>query len=158
AGLGVAGLAGLAFAADPPRAADPPKDPPKKVEVIPESAQGEGVSITVYNQDFVVVKERRLMDLKQGRADIRFKDVAATIVPESVQFTTLRKEDLARIVEQNYEFDLVSADKLLEKYIDRDITLVTQDGDTIKGRLLSFDASQLVLKTDSGVDLVPRTG
>jgi hypothetical protein len=140
------GLTGLALAADPP----------KKTETIPESEQGEGVGLTIYNQDFVVVKERRLMELKQGRSGIRFRDVAATIVPETVQFSALSQPDAARVVEQNYEFDVVSADKLLDKYIDRDLAVVTQDGQTIKGTLLSFDANQLILKTANGIDLVPR--
>ena len=124
-------------------AAGPP-DAGKKPKVVPEAEQGEGVSLTVYNQNFVVVRERRLMDLKQGRASVRFREVAATIVPETVQFAVLKKPDSARVVEQSYEFDLVSAAKLLDKYIDRDIAIVTRDGSTLKGRLLSFDNSQLV--------------
>ena len=145
-------LAGVALAADLPKAADPPKP----ADAIPEAERGEGVTLTIYNQDFVVVKERRAMDLKEGRSTFRFRDVAATIVPESVQFATLRQPDAAHVVEQNYEFDLVSADKLLDKYIDHEIAVVMQDGQVIKGKLLSFDPSQLVLKTESGIDLVPR--
>jgi hypothetical protein len=145
------GLAGLTLAADPPQKPAPPP-------VVAEAERGEGVSLTVYNQNFVVVKERRLMDLKQGRSLVRFRDVAATIEPDTVQFTPLRQPDLARVVEQNYEFDLVSADKLLDRYIDRDIGVVTQDGELLKGTLLSFDPNQLVLKTAKGVDLLPRAG
>jgi hypothetical protein len=127
-------------------------------EPVPEAEQGEGVGVTIYNQDFAVVKERRLMDLHKGRSTVRFRDVAATIVPETVQFTPLRRPDLARVVEQNYEFDLVGADKLLQKYIDHDVKLVTRDGDELPGTLLSFDEQQLVLKTGNGIDLVPRAG
>jgi hypothetical protein len=137
--------AGYAFATDPPR-------PPAVAEV----DQGEGVSLTIYNQNFVVVKERRHMDLAKGRSAVRFRDVAATIVPETVQFAPLEHPGAARVVEQNYEFDLVGADKLLEKYIDRDITLVTRDGSEMHGRLLSFDAQQLVVQSEAGIDLVPR--
>jgi hypothetical protein len=126
--------------------------------VVAEFEQGEGVSVTVYNQDFVVVRERRWMDLPAGRSTVRFPDVAATIVPETVQFTVLGKPDAARVLEQSYEFDLVNADKLLDRYVDRDITLVTRDGGTLKGKLLSFDSSQMVLQTADGIDLVPRTG
>jgi hypothetical protein len=145
-----AGLAcaGLAVAADPPA-------PPAAV---PEAEQGEGVSLTVYNENLVVVKERRLMDLRKGRSTVRFRDVAATIVPETVQFTPLRRPDLARVVEQNYEFDLVGADKLLQKYVDHDVKLVTRDGEELPGTLLSFDDQQLVLRTAHGIDLVPRAG
>jgi hypothetical protein len=141
-------LAGVASAGPP--------DKGKTQKAVPEAEQGEGVTLTVYNQNFVVVRERRLMDLKQGRASVRFREVAATIVPETVQFSVLKKPDAARVVEQSYEFDLVSAAKLLDKYIDRDLAVVARDGGTLKGKLLSFDDSQLVLQTDKGVDLVPR--
>ena len=88
---------------------------------------------------------------------MRFRDVAATIEPDTVQFSALRQPDLARVVEQNYEFRLKLADKLLDKYIDREIGVVTQDGETVKGNTLSFDPNQLILKTKSVVDLLPRT-
>jgi hypothetical protein len=124
---------------------------------VPEAEQGEGVSLTIYNQDFVVVRERRLLDLPKGRGTVRFRDVAATIVPETVQFTPLGKPDTARVVEQSYEFDLVSADKLLDKFIDQPITVVTQGGDELKGKLLTFDEAHLTLQGEDGsVDLVPR--
>ncbi len=128
--------------------------PAKKAPPDPE--QSEGITLTVYNQNFVVVRERRRMDLKQGRGSVRFPDVAATIVPETVQFAVPGKPGAARVVEQSYEYDLVSAAKLLDRYIDREIAVVTRDGHLIEGRLLSFDDSQLVLQTPAGVDLVPR--
>jgi hypothetical protein len=96
------------------------------------------------------------MAFEAGRSEVRFKDVAATIVPESVQFHALKPEDGATVIEQNYEFDLVSADKLLDKYIDRKIGIVTQEGDLIEGTLLSADANQLVLAGAKGVELIPR--
>jgi len=132
-----------------------PAQPPDK-QPPPEAAQGEGVSLTIYNQDFVVVRERRLLELPKGRGSVRFRDVAATIVPETVQFTPLGQPDPARVIEQSYEFDLVSADKLLDKYVDREIAVVTREGDTLKGKLLSFDNSHLTLQTPAGIDLVPR--
>lgn len=146
------GLAGLVLAADPPK--EPNPHGPEGA--VPEAEQGEGTTLTIYNQDFVVVKERRSMDLKQGRSSVRFRDVAATIVPETVQFSTLPQADAARVLEQNYEFDLLSADKLLDKYIDREIAVVMHDGQVFKGRLLSFDPGHLVLQTANGIDLVPR--
>jgi hypothetical protein len=127
-------------------------------KVIPEAEQGEGVSITVYNQNFVVVRERRFLDLPKGRGSIPFRDVAATIVPETVQFTTLTNPGIARIVDQSYLFDLVSADKLLGKFLDRDIAAITVDGESIKGKLLSFDDATLTLQTPGGVEVVPRPG
>ena len=133
-------LSGLALAGI--LTAEPTAAQPKPA--VPQAEQGEGVSLTVYNQNFVVVKERRLMDLRRGRSTVRFRDVAATAVPETVQFAPLRRPDAARVVEQNYEFDLVGADKLLQKYVDHDIALVTHDGDeTQKGSDMNHRARHL---------------
>ncbi len=115
-----------------------------------------GVGLTVYNQDFAIVKERRPLDLKSGAQTVRFPDVAATIVPESVQFSSLVPAGDAQVLEQNYEFDLVSADKLLAKHVDKRIGVVTRDGGLTEGTLLSADPAQLVLAGPDGIDLLPR--
>lgn len=120
-----------------------------------EVDQGPGVSLTVYNQNFAIVKDRRLMQLVEGPGMLKFPEVAATIVPESVQFSSLRPTG-AKVLEQNYEFDLLSADKLLHKYIDKPISIVGRDGSVTQGTLLSSDGSQLVLSNPSGIQLIPR--
>ncbi len=120
-----------------------------------EEPTGPGTELTVYNQDFAVVKERRAMQLAQGVGDVRFANVAATIIPESVQFEALQPTG-ATVLEQNYEFDLVSASKLLQKYVDQRISIVGRDGSLIEGTLLSSDDAQIVLSNDQGIQLIPR--
>jgi len=107
-----------------------------------------GVRLTIYD-GFALVKDRRMLDeeLRAGLNVIRFRDVASTIEAESVHFRSLT-DPAATVVEQNYEFDLVSADKLLRKYIDRPIQVFTKDGRMYEGVLMSFDARQLVLAED----------
>jgi len=134
--------------------ADAADDPPAKA--VDEADLGPGVSLTVYNQNFAIVKERRPMEFARGVGTVKFGDVAATIVPETVQFSSLDASKPVNVLEQNYEFDLVSADKLLAKYIDKRITVVGRDGGLTEGTLLSSDAAQLVLTTDRGIELVPR--
>ncbi len=115
-----------------------------------ESAKPEaGVRLTVYNDNYALVKDRRMLDepLKAGINLIRFRDVASTIDATSVYFRSLT-DALASVVEQNYEFDLVNADKLLRKYIDKPITAHTADGQVYEGTLMSFDQRQLVLAKD----------
>ena len=109
-----------------------------------------GVSLTVYNNNFALVKDRRLLEqpLKKGTNVVRFRDVAATIDATSVHFRSIT-DPSATVDEQNFEFDLVSADKLLHKYIDQKITVVASDGRTYEGILMSFDARQLVLSQGS---------
>jgi hypothetical protein len=117
-------LAGAAFAADKPET---------------------GVALTIYNQNFGVVREKRNVEVKEKVGTIRFDEVAAQIDGTSVQFKSLT-DPAATVLEQNYEYDLVSADKLLQKHIDRQITVLTKDGSRYSGNLLSFDANQLVLR------------
>jgi hypothetical protein len=126
---------------------DPGAKAPRKKDR--QAAAQHGVLLTIYNQDFALVKDRRELpdDLRAGLNVVRFTDVAATLDPTSVHFHSLT-DPKAQVVEQNYEFDLVNADKLLQKYIDKKITAHTKDGKSYEGTLLSFDARQLVLAKD----------
>jgi len=124
---------------------------------VDEKDMGPGVSLTVYNQNFAVVKERRVVDLTPGRSWVKFTDVAAMIDPTSVAFSSLSDPGGTKVLEQDYEFDLVSASKLLEKYIDKDLTIITQDGEMVSGKLMSSDGAQIVLKQENGgIAMVPR--
>ena len=109
--------------------------------------QEEGVALTIYNQNFGVVREKRKVDVPEKVGTIQFTDVASQIDGTSVQFKSLTDPN-ATVLEQNYEYDLVSADKLLEKYIDKQIAVLTKDGSRYSGHLLSFDANQLVIRQD----------
>jgi hypothetical protein len=116
----------------------------------------EGVSLTVYNQNFAVVREVRTLKVPEKVSEIRFRDVAKKIDPTSVHFKSLTDPGGTTVLEQNYEFDLVSADKLLDKYIDKPITVDTQDGKRYEGTLLSFDSGQLVLQGARDLVMVQR--
>jgi hypothetical protein len=108
-----------------------------------------GVNLTVYNENFALVKERRLLEepWRKGINIVRFRDVAATIDATSVHFRSLT-DPSATVDEQNYEFDLVDANKLLQKYIDKQLTVHTSDGRLYEGVLMSYDAQHLVLTPD----------
>jgi hypothetical protein len=120
------------------------------------AAEKEGVEVTIYNQNFGLVKDKRMLDFVQGINDIRFTDVAAAIEPTSVHFKSLSNPAGCVIQEQNYEYDLVSADKLLRKYIDKKIKIVTKDDKTYEGTLLSYDGDQVVISAASSLSMVCR--
>jgi len=117
----------------------------------------EGVQITVYTDGYALVKDRRQLpvELQAGVNQVRFSQVASSIEADSVHFISLTDPD-ARVIEQNYEFDLVSADKLLEKYIDQQIKALTTDGQLFEGVLLAFDADQLILQRQQGLMILAR--
>jgi len=120
---------------------------------------GEGIEITVYNQNLGLVKDRRIIEFKKGKNIIKFTDVASLIDATSVHFKALKYENEANVQEQNYEYDLVSADKLLEKYLDKPIQVITKDNQIYEGILLSSDSAQIILadnKPEKPIVMVSR--
>lgn len=117
------------------------------------------VSLTVYNQNFALVREARQMSVSQGVSTVTFKDVAARIDATSVHFKSLSSPDKLTILEQNFEYDLVSAQKILEKYIDEEIRLITKQGDVFSGKLLSASSSDVVVQdAEGGIQVVRGDG
>ncbi len=113
----------------------------------------EGVAVTVYNGGFAVVREVRSLDIAAD-GGVKFQDVASAIDATTVHFKSLT-DPCAKLLEQNYQYDLVSADKLLQKYIDLPIEVVSGEK-TYSGTLLSFDGRQLILQEKDGLAMVER--
>jgi hypothetical protein len=82
-----------------------------------------GVAVTVYNVNVGLVKDRRNIKLPGGTGELRFMDVASQIIPPSVQITALTDPDSLRVLEQNYEYDLMSPQKLMDKYVGKEVRL-----------------------------------
>jgi len=99
---------------------------------------------------WAVVKDWRRVRLEKGAHTVRFTDVAKQIDATTVNFESVTDPKDTSVVEQNYEFDLVNGDKILEKYIDKRIVAELEGGKSVAGRLLSFDPAQLVLDTGPG--------
>jgi len=86
--------------------------------------QQTGVEVTVYNSNLGLIKETRKIDLAKGRGELRFMDVAAHILPVTVHAKSLTGPKNFTVLEQNYEYDLMSPEKLMEKYIGKKIKLI----------------------------------
>jgi hypothetical protein len=111
--------------------------------------------ITVYNQDLALIKQVREVEIQKSALPLRFTDVAASLIPTSVHLRSLSGNKNFRVVEQNFEYDLVSSDKILEKYIDHPLEIIKENGELIQGTLLSRSGGSLVLKTDEGIKIIP---
>ena len=101
------------------------------------------VSLTVYNSDLALVRDVRRVRLASGVGDLHFMDIAATVNPASVHFRSLTDAPGVNVLEQNYEYDLLEPDKLLRKYVGRDVTLVRMrsEGGTTRVDVLATRAS-----------------
>lgn len=84
-----------------------------------QSAQGD-VAVTIYNDNLALVQDTRQLDIAAGRSRLEFADVSAQIRPETVSFAAAD----TGIVEQNFDYDLLSPGKLMEKAVGKTVTIV----------------------------------
>ncbi|GBF51276.1 hypothetical protein LPTSP4_28080 [Leptospira ryugenii] len=90
------------------------------------------ISITIYNGGMGLVRETRKISLKKGIRTLRFEDVASQIIPQTVRVKA-ENADLLRVFEQNYEFDLISHERLMDKYIGKEVTIYRDNNDKDQG-------------------------
>ena len=87
------------------------------------------IAVTVYNSNIALVRDVRQIRLAPGIFPLRFEDVAASINPATVHFRSLTDDAKLSVVEQNYEYDLLDPQKLLQKYVGKEVTLVRAEQD-----------------------------
>ena len=101
---------------------------------------------------YAMIRQERSVDLKQGANRLDFRDVAAYIDPTTVTFESLTAPTGTRVIEQSFQFDLVSTAKLMDRYVDQTITVDQLAGNSVSsvtGRLLSTQGG-LVLSSPNG--------
>ncbi len=137
-------------------------------------SESSGVSLTIYNQNFGLVRDTRSVELVNGINHVRFEDVAAKIDPTSVSFTSLTAPNQVVVREQNYQYDLIEPTTILSKSVGKDVRIknymagggVSEISGTLinsprtyvsdsEGRV-SSTYSGLVVKTGNGVILNPQ--
>ncbi|MFZ2507461.1 MAG: hypothetical protein WAW79_03160 [Steroidobacteraceae bacterium] len=147
-------LAASALAADPQTAltvyssAEPGGIPAEWYRPLP----GMGTPQASALPGFALVRVDRDLELERGRSTLKFTDVAALLDPTTVQFRSLTDPAGTKVLEQNFQFDLVSTEKLLSRYVDRRVSVESTEGDGVKlteGTLLSANDG-LVLRGDDG--------
>ncbi len=125
------------------------------------------VEVTVYNNNLGLIKDTRKVDLSPGEGELRFMDVASHIMPVTVHAKSLNYPDDFSILEQNYEYDLMNVNKLLDKYVGKKIKIIVwnefQDRkETVEATLLSNNQDQIYKINDEiflghpGIKVLPE--
>lgn len=125
--------------------------------VTPDIYRNGGTGQTV--PGYAVVRHERDLTIARGRNTVRFTDVAALIDPTTVSFESLTDKTGTSVVEQNFQFDLVSAQKLLQRYVDRPIRVDQVRGQGVEsftGTLLSTAGGITLKREDGGIQLLPH--
>ncbi|MFQ5753793.1 MAG: DUF4139 domain-containing protein, partial [bacterium] len=113
-------------------------------------SQDKEIALTVYNDNLALVKDVRTLNLAEGQSEYKFQDVAAQIDPTSVYFISRTAPEKVSILEQNYEYDLVNSTKILQKYVDQEITLEGKEGTRYSGTLLNASGKDVILQEANG--------
>ena len=132
-------------------------------QIVQTTTAGErtSVDLTVYNQNLSLIREERTIKIPVGINRVIIPDIPATIDGTSLHFSSLTEPTSVRILEQNYQYDLVSQTKLMEKYIGKEVEFVrlneeTKKEYTVKGRLISSGFSGgLVAEINGKIEINP---
>jgi hypothetical protein len=123
--------------------------------VVSTSQQRQEVGITVYNDGFGLVREVRDLNVGTGRIALEFRDVSAQIQPETVAIKPVAGTGLT-VFEQNYRYDLLSPQKLLEKYVGKKVKVyrwIEKEGKEIAydADVLAVNGGQTVMKINGEI-------
>jgi len=130
-------------------------------KVLTTSKDVKGVSLTIYNQNFAVIREKREFGLHEGINLVRYEDVAAQIDPTSLSFKSLTAPNSVAVREQNYQYDLLTPQAVLNKSTGKTVQYKqTYSGgktEILSGTLLSTNEGT-VLKADDGRIILNPSG
>ncbi len=93
-------------------------------EVVSTAADQQAVAVTIYNDNLALVKDARRVRLERGFNQLAWREVSAQMRPETAQLRNVSNPAGFRLQEQNFDFDLLTPQKLLEKYVGREVTVV----------------------------------
>lgn len=82
------------------------------------------VAVTIYNENLALVKDVRKINLKRGNVSLAFRDVSARMRPETALLRSVSTPGSLSVIEQNFDFDLLTPQKLLEKYVGQTVNVV----------------------------------
>lgn len=109
----------------------------------------QSVAVTIYNENLALVKDQRKVQLNSGQNALAFRDVSAGMRPETALLRSLTNPGKLSVIEQNFDFDLLTPGKLLEKYVGKTVSVVRTNPAT------GNDSTEqaLVLSANEGVVL-----
>lgn len=110
-------LAGLVLATGPFAAAS-------GAEVVSTASDQHSVALTIYNDNLALIKDARRVSLAKGNVQLAWREVSAQMRPETAQLRNLTAPTDFRLLEQNFDFDLLTPQTLLEKYLGRDVVVI----------------------------------
>jgi len=122
-------------------------------EIVTTLKDQQALAVTIYNENLALVKDQREVRLPKGDLDLAFQEVSAQIRPETAILRNLTEPKGFWISEQNFDFDLLTPEKLLEKYVGQKVTIISQKPNPDNAGSKEFREEAEVLATNNGTVL-----
>jgi hypothetical protein len=84
----------------------------------------QSVAVTIYNENLALVKDQRKVSITSGQGALAFRDVSGQMRPETALLRSLSNPGKLNVIEQNFDFDLLTPQKLLEKYVGKTVSVI----------------------------------
>lgn len=126
-----------------------------QADTVVSSNTREDLAITIYNGGLALVRDSRFVNLEAGRSTLAFEDVSASMMPQTAALS-----GKLSVIEQNFDFDLLSPQALLNKAVGEEVLLYRQDSDgdmeVRDARVLSNNGGAAVLQVGSQIEILGR--
>jgi hypothetical protein len=119
-------------------------------------ADQQSVAVTIYNENLALIKDTRKLALAAGPNRLALRDVSAQIRPETALLRSLSQPGAFSVLEQNFDFDLLTPAKLLEKYVGRSVRIIKTNphsgAETVENALVLSANNGVVLKIGDRIE------
>lgn len=105
------------------------------IETTTTLEQQQAVAVTIYNENLALVKDTRKLSLPTGESRLSFRDVSALIRPETAFLRNIDAPGTVSVIEQNFDYDLLSPQKMVEKFLGKTIQIATMNPATGKEKI-----------------------
>jgi hypothetical protein len=116
-------------------------------EMISDITDQTGLAVTIYNEDLALIRDRRAIDLPGGTLDLALRGVSARMRPETALLRSIHAPNDLQVLEQNFNFDLLTPAKMLEKYTGQRVEIIRMNPATGK----ETRETATILSTNEGV-------
>jgi hypothetical protein len=131
----------------------------KMTEITSTTEDQQAIAVTIYNSDLALVKDQRKVKLNQGANTLALRDVSAHIRSETALLRSLANSANFTTTEQNFDFDLLTPQKLLEKYVGKTIRIAKTNAktgeETIESATVLSANNGLVVKIGDRIETNP---
>jgi len=125
-------------------------------EIRSTSNDQQAVALTIYNSNLALIKDTRKVNLNTGINTLAIRDVSAQIRPETALLRSISAPGSLNLLEQNFDFDLLTPAKLLEKYVGKTVGLVkthpTTGAETIEQATVLSANNGAILKVGNRIE------